>query len=305
MDGRYAAYGSVPGTINGELTQAKRKLASNRPGVAALLGILFVPWLIFVIVYWIRSFDIHYQSSVLCDVLCYALLVIVAAFAGMTANLARSGDPVPMALLTVTTLIGWIAGFALGNHGYHAFMKPYYDISNLNHYPHVNPRNYQGNQLMDAGMIEFSPGAKLWLPKSIGFKNENVYCAAPIVMNDPKTNKAIPMDNYDFWAVGINCCSGHAPDFRCGEYSNPFSRWGLRIMDDDAREMFRLAVKEAEATYNLKATHPIFVHWLSDPGAEVDAYQDDGFSFFAAAVGIGFGVQAAIVTCITAVLSYV
>merc|ERR1719277_2894115 len=125
----------------------------------------------------------------------------------MTFNLARNGDPIPMALLTVTTLICWIAGFVAGNAAYNRFMKPYYDINNLNVYPHVNPTKWQGNQLMDAGMIEFTSGSRVALQKSIGFKNENVYCVAPIEMT--AAGKQVPMKTHDFWAVGINCCSGH------------------------------------------------------------------------------------------------
>merc|ERR1719401_3270115 len=146
---------------------------------------------------------------------------------------------------------------------------------------------------MDAGMVEFTSGSRVAVEKSIGFKNENIYCVAPIQLT--AAGKQVPTKTYDFWAVGINCCSGHVPDFACGEYSNPLAKWGLRMLDDDAREMFRLAVKEAEATYNLKSSHPIFLHWMSDPHAEVDAYQNDGFRYFLTAAGFAAAIQFAVV----------
>merc|ERR1719502_1744702 len=112
-------------------------------------------------------------------------------------------------------------------------------------------------------MIQFTKGSSLWLQRSIGFKNEDVYCVAPI----RSANNT--QSTFDFWAVGINCCSGHAPDFQCGEFSNPMARSGLRVMDLQARDNFRLAVKEAEAAFNIQAPHPVFMHWMMDPQAEV------------------------------------
>jgi len=217
---------------------------------------------------------------------------------------ARTGDPVPMALLTITTLIAWIAGFLGGNGTYASYVKPYYDINNLNVYPIVDVQRTKGSQLMDAGIVNFDQGSQLVLPKSIGFKNEDIYCVVPIAKVDPKTHTIAPMDTYDFWAVGTNCCSGHIPDFHCGEYSNPMAHYGLRLLDDDAREMYRLAVQEAEAAYNLKADHPIFVNWVQDPYAEVNALSQDGNNQFFGAIGMFCGIQLAVVVGLAACIAY-
>lgn len=127
---------------------------------------------------------------------------------------------------------------------------------------------------MDAGEIQFIPGSHLDLAKSFGFKNGDTYCVAPVV--GPKKGNAT-QQTYDFWAVGTNCCSGHTADFHCGEYSNRNAHKGLRFMRDDIRGYLRLAVQEAEASYNIKATHPIFMYWMEHPSDEVNAFREDGY----------------------------
>lgn len=275
MDPSRSAYGSVSATMDGKPT------AKKRPALPVLVGSLFVPWLIFATTFWLRSFELRQDSENIANLLCYCLLLPVLAFAWMTVNL---GFEKAMAFLTVTSMLAWILGFCIGDSNFHSFMRPYYDINNLNVYPSVDPSKFGGAQLMDAGMIQFTKGSSLRLDKSVGFKNDDIYCVAPIVSGKNQTT-------FDFWAIGTNCCSGHMPDFKCGEYTNPMARWGLRLMDDSKRDMFRLAVKEAEATYNLKAPHPVLLYWLSDPTAEVNAYQDDGFKFFTMGMFMSFSVQ--------------
>merc|ERR1719401_1001055 len=97
------------------------------------------------------------------------------------------------------------------------------------------------------------------------------------------------MSTYDFWAVGINCCSGHASDFACGEVSNINAHSGLRLMREDQRAYFRLAVQQAEATYNINANHPIFFYWMQDPLIEINSYQDDANAYLLIGL-IGFFV---------------
>jgi len=295
MDPKYAAYGSLSGILGGKPTPAKLAREASRPprpAMPVVIGCLFVPWLLFATTFWLRSFELRRDYDSVANLLCYCLLLPVVAFAWMTSNLARTGDPKPMAFLTATSLAAWIVAFLLGDSNYMSFMRPYYDINNLNVYPSVDPSRYEGSQLMDAGMIGFTQGSTLLLEKSMGFKNDDVYCVAPIV-SGPHSNQS----TYDFWAVGINCCSGHAPDFGCGEYANPLAKWGLRLMDDSKRDIFRLAVKEAEATYNLKAPHPVFMYWLSDATAEVNAHSDDGFKFFIMYVFASFATQFFLVLC--------
>ena len=88
----------------------------------------------------------------------------------------------------------------------------------------VYPSHLRGQQVMDAGIIMFANGSKLELQKSMGFKNQNIYCVAPIVMGGNTT-----MGTYDFWAVGKDCCSGSTADFHCTGFNEPNSQGQGRI----------------------------------------------------------------------------
>jgi hypothetical protein len=288
------AYGAV-------LALSKQKATPKRPAMPALVGCLFVPWIIFAAVFWLRSFDVRRECDrsyagqgydmqgtlgfCIADAMCFCLLAPILAFGYLTCILSvGEGDPKPMALITVTALIGWIVAMWMGNENYQDHMRPYYDINDLAVYHNVDPSKYTGNQLMDAGMIHFSKGSRLDLAKAMGFKSKDIYCVAPIV-------KGSNMSTYDYWVVGTNCCSPHHPDFQCGEYTNPDATWGLRLMDESLREFFRLAVQQASITWNLNAPNPKFMYWLADPMLEVQAHVDEGWKSFLLFVSGAFAVQ--------------
>lgn len=185
----------------------------------------------------------------------------------------------------VMCCVAWALGFCLGEYNFKQNFEPYWDIKSLNKYPMVDASAYHGQQMLDAGQIEFVPGSHLDLSKSYGFKNGHTYCIAPIV--GPTHNKSKGMDNYDFWAVGLDCCSGHTNDFHCGDYANKNARKGLRLMHDSDRDFYRLAVGEARASFKLSATFPIFMYWMEDPEQELQAHYDNGiFNIINGIIGV-------------------
>merc|ERR1719161_3450528 len=113
---------------------------------------------------------------------------------------------------------------------------------------------------------------------SMGFKNLQMYCVAPIVSGSRDDAKRI--SSYDFWAIGTNCCSGTQADFHCEGFNIRGASAGVRLMRDDHRAFYRLAVQQAEAAYNIRADHPLFFHWMQDPNAEVTAYMDEGYKYY-------------------------
>lgn len=190
-----------------------------------------------------------------------------------------------------------MAGFARGDYIFRWFFKPYYDLRNLSVYPSVNPDVYYAQAFMDASVVEFVGGSRLDISKSYGFKNGKTYCVAP-VLGPAKAEEnftGISKQAYDFWAVGINCCSGHRPDFHCGEYSNPRANKGLRVMHEEEVEYFRLAVQAAGASYNIKTGQPLFLNWVEYPEDEIDAYVKQGWTHFMRGIFGFFGLLVLVV----------
>jgi hypothetical protein len=293
VNGNFAAYQQY-GCIDGQKGLGVRTTTRKRMNITAVCLALFLPWIIFTVMYSLFSFDLHYKSPALCYMLAAFGLALVVLFGikGFVALRARldgdatgNADPAWMLFIFLTGLMAWASAVVLGDYNFWHNMQPYYDVKNLNTYPSVDTSRMRGQQLMDAGRLQFVAGTHLDISKSMGFKNLDTYCVAPIATGDA------PLTSYDFWAVGLNCCSGQAADFHCGEFNNPRASAGLRLMRDDQRAFFRLAVQQAESAFNIRSVHPLFFHWMQDPDAEMDAYQDDGYKYFLLGMFTHFAMQ--------------
>mmetsp|Transcript_37423 Transcript_37423/g.67614 ORF Transcript_37423/g.67614 Transcript_37423/m.67614 type:complete len:307 (-) Transcript_37423:35-955(-) len=281
---RYSSFGQGLSAADQAAPQAaflpgKRK----RLNVIAILINGLGPWLLFCAIFVAMSFQLHYMSAVLAwsSVVAGLLLTVVA---GVLAHRTRQRDQNPMwyTFACIACFFATVLAAVLGDMNFWHNMQPYYDIENINSYPSVDPAREKGQQLMDAGRVYFEDGVGLDLSKAMAFRNLDRYCVAPIV------NGQEPLASYDFWAVGVNCCGGTTADFRCGEFNNPKARSGLRLMRDDQRPFFRLAVQQAESAYNIKSTHPLFFYWMQDPVAAVMQYRNDGFKYALLAITAHF-----------------
>eukprot|EP00927_Polykrikos_kofoidii_P044240 TRINITY_DN3825_c0_g2_i1.p1 TRINITY_DN3825_c0_g2~~TRINITY_DN3825_c0_g2_i1.p1 ORF type:complete len:302 (-),score=36.45 TRINITY_DN3825_c0_g2_i1:232-1137(-) len=265
----------------------------RRINLVAICVNIFLPWLIFCFLLASMSFSLHYQRPTLAWIL-VLLGFVVAGLALALAIRSRQAerDPTWYMFAAIAIFVATILAAVVGDMNFWYNMQPFYDIENLNTYPSVNPAREKGQQLMDAGRVYFSDGAALDMTKAMGFKNLDLYCVAPIV-----SGQGGQLASYDFWAVGINCCSGVSSDFRCGEFNNPHARSGLRLMRDDQRPFFRLAVQQAEAAYNIRATHPLFFYWMQDPVSEMNTFRDDGFKYYLLGVFTHFAFNLFCVMC--------
>lgn len=250
----------------------------RRMNLVAICLNIFLPWLLFSFTYALMSFTYHYeQPALLLPVVCLGVAVsIVTGFVAWWAKWHEE-EPFWYTFAALAFFVAVCAAAIFGDMNFWYNMKPFYDIELSNTYPAVSPSVDVGQQLMDVGRLYFADGARLDRRKAMGFKSRDVYCVAPV-------SSAEQPASYDFWAVGINCCNGEPSDFRCGEFNNPYAHAGLRLMHDEQRPFFHLAVQQAEAAYNIKAEHPIFFYWVQDPIANMNAYRNAGYKMYWAGI---------------------
>jgi len=246
------------------------------------------------------SFAWHYNDKALCylSVLTGFILALALSKLAFDSVLKQRSDPQNdpswLVFLAAASFIAWLSGVALGDLNYFYNLEPFYTVNTLNVYDNpypVDPSTMPGQRVMDAGRMTFVKGTRLNLTQAMAFRNLDIYCVAPIV--NPPDNKNqqdnknqdvkvpnVKTNSYDFWAVGLNCCSGAPGDFSCGEYNNPHAVSGLRVMREDQRDFYRLAVQQAEAAYGIRASHPLFFYWMQDPIAEIQSYMDEGVKYY-------------------------
>eukprot|EP00928_Gymnodinium_smaydae_P055803 TRINITY_DN39278_c0_g1_i1.p1 TRINITY_DN39278_c0_g1~~TRINITY_DN39278_c0_g1_i1.p1 ORF type:complete len:339 (-),score=65.60 TRINITY_DN39278_c0_g1_i1:71-1015(-) len=287
---------------------AKRALQPHRRrriNIGGVLLSLFVPWLIFCAVSAVLTFSLRASRPGLAVLILggAAAVILGASALAYTSLRARSDaafaadgaalrEPHWYVFVAATSLLALGLAVGVGEYSWNAGgMGGLYNMGNLNDYNHVDPARMRGQQLMDAGVVQFVEGTFLDLKLSMGFRNTDVYCVAPI------TSVTTPLQSYDFWAVGKNCCSGMAADFQCGQYQNSQARAGLRLMDDADRPFFRLAVQQAQATHGIRSEHPLFFWWVQDPASEYAGMYMQGWrTYFGSMVG-HFIMQLVLVSC--------
>lgn len=181
--------------------------------------------------------------------------------------------------LTVCSWCALVAGYLLGDHSFWKYTTNIYSYRDLVSYVDIDPFTDKGQAYMDSGHVYFKETSYVLRQKFTKFKNADVYCAAPIVRGNFKAiagaagsqdnvnGNVIPSSGtYDWWAVGVNCCDGdHAANFTCGDVDNRLARSGMRLLSDNQRPYYVLAVQEWSATYGLPVKHPLFFTWVKDP----------------------------------------
>lgn len=240
----------------------------------ALWTSLLAPWLLFTVLFGLLSFPIHYSNpGVVYFVLALGLAAVIGvgvyAYMRRTArNQSAEIEPSWLIFLVMALVLAWMLGVGLGILNYTVNTLPYQQMTHLNSYADVDPAVQRGAQLMDAGSVIFTETTRLDLEKSMGFKNQETYCVAPIVQGNAT------LASYDFWAVGSDCCSGRKNDFHCEGAKNPRVHSALRLIPSTSRPYYRLAVQQAEATYKIRANHPLFFYWVEDPLERIDSWKD-------------------------------
>jgi len=247
----------------------------KRLNLLAICVNLFVPTMVFASLYAIMAFHVHYAYPTIAWCCIFIALFITLILGGISyVAMQQDRDPTWFKYATLSFFLATCLAVFMGDLNFRYFMEPYYDLLFLNTYPSVNVDREFGALFMDAGRVYFADGSRIDRKMSMAFKHVDTYCVAPIVSGNRK------MQTYDFWAIGINCCTGIVDEFRCGEYSNPNARSGLRFMNPDQSTFLRLAVSQAEAAYSITANHPLFFHWVQDPVDELEKLSSTGYHFY-------------------------
>lgn len=243
--------------------------------VPALIA-MFVPWLLFVFLYAMECFAVHYfyPSLTIAAVVVSAIVVLAVCAHAVRERLRRlgylpyfiedSGGPSWIHVMAMLLSIAWLWAVIMGGIVFDTYQSPYQVINTFNAYNNIAPESAKGTQYMDAGTALFVANTTLDLSKAMGFKNGATYCVAPIVHG----NQALA--SYDFWAVGTDCCNATQAQFQCGSYNDTQANGGIRLMNDEDRAFYRLAVQEAEVQYGIKSVHPVFFTWTVDPVGQLE-----------------------------------
>jgi hypothetical protein len=259
---------------------------------------LFVPWILFCVTFGIWSFKFHFRYP---QFLPHVALVLFAVCLYPLWRLYESHqkgqDPMWYGYSFVTLSLAVGLGIYFGNWNYESNMWYSFKYNSMENYPSIDVGKELAVNVLDAGRVYFASTAKIDTAQSWHFKDGTLYCVAPIVSSAGMQTKTL-----DFWAVGTDCCSDIASDFRCGEFTNANARSGLRLLDESKLKMYRLAVEQATQLYNIHSTNPLFFEWTQDPLDDVQKFQIAGWSFFQ--LGVVFSLVASVLIVGAATLRF-
>jgi len=224
----------------------------------------------------------RWPVTVVCGAAALAIMAIrVAPLAVLIASIAvgRLQKPVYRKALIywswwpawnfILCCVAWLAACILGRYLWHSNVEPWYKLSQLQHYDGLDPAVVPGEQVQDAGLVTFTPMVGIDHSRGSCFKQAgHSYCVAPILHGGK-----VPMNmagasqtgTYDFFAIGVDCCSCPNFDFQCGEWNNPSADGGMRLTDASSRPWYKLAADQWSAAYRKDVKHPLFFHWVQAP----------------------------------------
>jgi hypothetical protein len=316
---QYTAYGATP-AYQMEAGAAEKPKPSvvlpktrTRINLGTVCTSLFFPWILFTLASTALSF-VQYDYPTTCYIIVFLVFFValaVVAYALTRLEDLSSSNPTSawLVFLAATSLAAVILGTLTAQLNYSKNLQPYYDLNVLNVYRNVDPRTMKGQSLMDAGKVHFVEGATVDVWKAHSFTNNEQYCVAPVSVKDKTKNDApVPLQYYDFWAVGLGCCGGNMTshvNYRCGPLKNSTAHHGVRMMSARQRDFFRLAVQQSEAVHKIKARYPIFFYWSTDAEADVSSYRDTGLQYYVYGVAAQFALQAIFFMLASFVISHV
>lgn len=293
-----------------------------------ILASVFWPTLLFVWIYFVIISSLRFYNWPLAVLPGPALGVVVCTAVSLRARKQLKATEPARGLVSLAICL-WLAlalGCLQGELNYIWYVTNYYNYQDLASYTDINPLTDRGQSFMDAGQVYFREGTYVAREEMTAYRSTNLYCAAPIVglpIRNQVMNEQLPFSwgsyqapspiehgagtpsfrmpdsgTIDFWAVGMDCCNQTTGHFNCGQVGSPHARAGMRMLRDDSRPFYMLAVQawaaklcpENENTIQgvrahaplicLPAKHPLFFYWVTDPIMEVDTFIAESSTLF-------------------------
>lgn len=254
----------------------------------SMMAAIILPFLAFILIYKLTSGGIRYkhpQASVISAAIigvsgCFIAMYI--AYSRWRYFLRARAHIVVAILLWFVVIIGGLCGDAC----YWENDRPYYTYEGSAAYFNIDPYVDKGKAYMDAGKVYFKEGSYVEIDKATGVRMSGIYCVAPIVRQPIENQGSVqevglsgPLETpkagtFDWWAVGKDCCDPmFGANYKCTDSRNPYARSGLRMVDDESREYFLMAIQEWTSQYNLPAVHPQLFWWVQDPLISEDSFK--------------------------------
>lgn len=268
-------------------TTARRQLSAHSIALA-----LFIPFAFFMGTFNLLSGEIYYNhphDAMLILGLAFVVDLVIGAFALQAhRKWQKTGEGSWFTFIFLTILLALGLGQFLGYLNFRVNTRRYYDYMSLRRVIDVDPTHVQGQGELDAGTIDFTAGTHVDRSFSMAYHKQRTWCVAPIVSGKD------PLANYDFWAVGMDCCSTKPGDFSCGpnyvqrsENGMAIQPKGLRVLEDSELQGYKLAVDMAAAQYDIQSRRPIFLYLMEKPYEAIKEFSD-GSATLTAISGVFF-----------------
>lgn len=244
------------------------------------------PWLLFCLLVGCEAGNLRYQDESLSQLVFWGVCIYVVGHFVYTIAIETDGyDPRWTKVAALNCLIAIVAAYFVGSSIWDGYLEPYHTLRDLKVYSNFDVANQRGSDVQDVGTVFFKAGTIFDNSRAWHYMDKDkLYCVAPLVGRDALGKIVMPESGAaDFFVVGVDCCSASSADFKCGAFSDPRAQAGLRVLNNDLTENFRLAVKGAEAEYGFLSTFPVFFEWVRDPSAITYSWRHKGYLLYALA----------------------
>lgn len=279
----------------------------KRLSMQGILEVVLPPMIIFIFVFWLVSSEVSYYHPNVAIFLIVVLFMVPIGLGLRALQIHRrwslglsNRSPWMLWIAAGSVAIAAIVALIFGMIHFNLNTREYYDaesLSTVGGTDGLNPTEASGAQYVDVMTITFEKKTFVDESLSLGFKNGDLYCVAPIVTN-------VTPASYDFWAVGTNCCDALGGSFWCsGVINDPSVHTATRYMDVSMRPFFKFAVQQAEAEYGIKARHPLFFSWTKDPNERRSLYMRKTLKSFSIGIAVLAFLLMACVGCLLSLYS--